>query len=99
MAHTKASGMTGKNILTLLTDVVETRYQVAVHGFADTIKVDDYQPDAERNMGVNELVDNGDLDAYKAASGEPINKLKYKRAIRNGVKDLAENVIGPLMEE
>lgn len=39
MAHTKASGMTGKNILTLLTDVVETRYQVAAHGFADTIKV------------------------------------------------------------
>ncbi|CAH0415882.1 type I restriction endonuclease subunit R [Periweissella fabaria] len=98
----------GKSIITLLNDIVEARYDEAVHSFADTMKVDEsqvayavnnYQSDAERHMGVNELVDNGDLDAYKAASGEPINKLKYKRAIRNGVKDLAENVIGPLMEE
>lgn len=94
--------------MTLLNDIVEALYDEAVHSFADTMKVDEsqvayavnnYQPNVERNMGVNELVSNGDLDAYKAASGEAINKLKYKRAIRNGVKDLAENVIGPLMEE
>jgi type I restriction enzyme R subunit len=62
--------------------------------------VNHYDPDKEdRQLGEQELIENADYEYFKEKSEESVNRLKYRRLIREGYKELIEQKILPYLVE
>lgn len=95
-----------KDISVVLDEKFRERYNAKISEFADQWVVDqeslefvaeNYVVDKDRKqLGENELISSGNVEEYNKKSGESLNKLKYRKSIREEYKNFVEEEIIPL---